>query len=1288
MNSHGAGRCLNFAGPGNVTSQEERNPMIEPESARAWPKVAAIIAGAVSALLGLAVLFAWHSHHADLIQVGPASGYMVYNTAVGFVLAGSGLAAVYAYPRFAVAAGFLLTLLGVLTLSQYLFGIDLGLDQLLFTHYLASGSDRPGQVAFNTALCLTLSGAALVLAGASRPFRCPPFVPGLMGAITAAIGLVALFGYLTGIPFAYGWGGMTRMAPLTAAGFLVLGNGVVAAAWAAERRMAVTPRWLPFLVAIGSATTTMILWQSVTAQEHAQIALIMDLEAAGVGNALRSQLEGRTLELVRFARHLEVEGLPDAPGWQAATEFYVRQHPGTRLVGWADSSLQVRKVVPRAGNERVLGLDLRSDTRRRRAIDESIARHEARLSPPLDLFQGGRGVIAYVPIFRSGRCAGLLYAVFTSPDTFSSSLQVITGRLSVSILVDGEELYRNQHDPAADVRQWDREIRLALHGTVWRIRVAPTQEMMAELQSPHPTVVLIGGICITILLSLSMYLFQSARDRFRQSEAANRELVGEIAERKRVTDKVRKLSQAVEQCASVIVITDNAGLIEYVNPRFLEVIGYAPDEVIGNHLQILKAEEQTAGFTRQVWETIRTGSEWSGEVRSRRKTDEEFWALASISPIRNDEEQISHYVVVIEDIDASKQAEAWLQRSNELLRALIEASPLAIYLLNPDGTIQLWNRSAELIFGWPSEEVTGRSFPTTSVAQQEESLAQFARVVSGECLVGVELQRQRKDGTDISIDLHAAPVYDHQGSICGVMAVAADISERKRFERELQHSERKFRTAFEDAAIGMYLTGLDGKFLMVNRSFCAMLGYTREELSDLTSHDVTLADDRDKSYRWHAAMLEGASCPNHMQKRYQHRDGQVVWGMVSKILFRDDDGQPLYFICQVQDITEQKKMEGQLLHAQKMEAIGTLTGGIAHDFNNILTAIIGYGSLLEMKLAGDESAYHCVKSVLGAAERAVTLTQSLLAFGRKREILPQPMDLNSIVSAVEKLLGRLLREDIELRINLAEQALTVMADAGQIEQVLMNLATNARDAMPDGGMFFVSTGQVAIDQSFLAAHGYGRPGRYVLLTVSDTGSGMDEATRLRIYEPFFTTKEVGKGTGLGLAMVYGTVKQHDGFITCYSESGRGTTFRIYLPTLDGVAVAGQAAEKHYPCGAGETILLAEDDSQVRGLTRELLENYGYRVIEAVDGEEAIQLFSAHEDDIRLTILDVIMPRKNGRETYEELRRMKPGLKTLFTSGYSTDIFKSSELEVEGTRFISKPIAPTELLQSVRMLLDT
>ena len=384
---------------------------------------------------------------------------------------------------------------------------------------------------------------------------------------------------------------------------------------------------------------------------------------------------------------------------------------------------------------------------------------------------------------------------------------------------------------------------------------------------------------------------------------------------------------------------------------------------------------------------------------------------------------------------------------------------------------------------------------------------------------------------------------------------------------------------------------------------------------------------------------------------------------------------------------EQRRLHVQLLQSQKMEAVGQLAGGVAHDFNNILTAIIGHASLLRSEVEASPELTTFVDEILASSERASRLTRSLLAFSRKQVMAKRPVDLNEIVPRVARIAHRLIGEDIEFRTVLQGGTLTVMADAAQIEQVLLNLCTNARDAMPSGGNLTIETDVVDVADAHRTSNLLERPGRYGIIRVSDTGVGMDEATRLQIFEPFFTTKEVGKGTGLGLSIAYGIVKQHEGTINVYSEPGKGTSFKIFLPLTDAVGVALAPRVEAPSAGGSETILLAEDETEVRGLIRLVLRRAGYTVLEAADGQEAVEVFARHGAPVDLLLSDVIMPRRNGKDAYEQMRTRRPGVKVLFMSGYTADIVQGKGMVGEGLPLVSKPIVPDQLLRRVREVLD-
>jgi PAS domain S-box-containing protein len=659
--------------------------------------------------------------------------------------------------------------------------------------------------------------------------------------------------------------------------------------------------------------------------------------------------------------------------------------------------------------------------------------------------------------------------------------------------------------------------------------------------------------------------------------------------------------------------------------------------------------------------------------------------LHSAVPLRDASRQLIGAIVLNEDITERSRMEKALQESRERYRSLFENTPAVVLLIDPDtADILDANAAAVSFYGYSREELVRMKTTGISALQEEQVFKNLAEAKQEPH--HVERRHRLKNGEVRDVEVYRGPISIENRVY--LFAIIHDITDRRKAEELLRDSENKLRAITDAAADSIILIDDEMRVTYWNSAAERMFGYSRAAV--MGKHIHFIVPDRyrkahDEGFRRFAATGEGGLIGRTYEVSALRKGGGEfpIELAISAVRLMGK----WHAAGIIRDISERKDMEKQLRHGQKMEAIGTLTGGIAHDFNNSLTAIIGFGTLIRMKLPKDDPLGAYVDNILAAADRSAELTRSLLTFSRFQPIEAKHVDLNEIVRGAEKLLKRLMREDIDIRVEIADKPLTVRADAGQIVQVLMNLASNAADAMPEGGVVTLSTSLVSLDEDFVKAHGSGRCGRCALLGFSDNGVGIDEETRQRIFEPFFTTKAVGKGTGLGLSSVYGVVKQHDGFISCNSEPGQGTTFKIYLPIIEESTQLPAESAQPVAQGGTETILLAEDDAMVRELVRGVLEEFGYTVVEAVDGEDAVVKFRERMDTIRLAILDVIMPRKTGRQAYDEIQGIMPGTPAIFMSGYPAEVFEKKELSEDWLHFISKPVTPRELLRKVREVLE-
>jgi two-component system cell cycle sensor histidine kinase/response regulator CckA len=750
--------------------------------------------------------------------------------------------------------------------------------------------------------------------------------------------------------------------------------------------------------------------------------------------------------------------------------------------------------------------------------------------------------------------------------------------------------------------------------------------------------------------------------------------IQDITERKRAEEKIARLALIIESSDDAITSVDLNGKISSWNKGAERIYGYTAGEAIGQPITILGHPgnpEEISNFIERLrrGETIE-----SLETVRYRKGDLPIDVSLTVWPVKDPTGRLIGTAAVARDITARKHEE---ERSRSLAQ-LVDSATELIATADREGRITFMNQAFLRAIGWSEAEIIGKYFAEVvySPGNPPHLLEQIrTRVLQqgewkGECL------HRRKDGTDFPVYFSVGPLRDSTGRVIGNVGIVRDLTESKR-------AEERFYKAFHLNPEPITLaTVSDGRYLDVNESFLRITGYRREEVIGRTSLELKFweqAEDRARLIE----ILQGQGSVRDLEITFLTKSGERRVALDSADVI-ELNGQECV-IAILKDITERKSLENQLRQLQKMEAIGQLSGGIAHDFNNLLGVILGYSDILEERLDKNSKLHKTAQEITKAGRRAASLTRQLLAFSRQQVLEPKVLNLNTVVADTQKMLRRLIGEHIAMSSRLAPDLGQIKADQGQIEQVLMNLAVNARDAMPGGGKLTIETRNIELDEDYALQHPPTMPGKYVEMVVTDTGIGMDAQTQSHIFEPFFTTKELGKGTGLGLATVYGVVKQSGGYVWVYSEPGLGSTFKVYLPRVaEAVPQSGTRHIASSPEHGTETILLVEDEAALRTLTRTMLAQNGYTVLEASGGKDAIEIAQLHAGPIDLLLTDIVMPGMNGHEVASALSRVRPGVKVLYMSGYSG--FGSRGLAETEDIILSKPFTRDALLRKLREVL--
>jgi len=773
------------------------------------------------------------------------------------------------------------------------------------------------------------------------------------------------------------------------------------------------------------------------------------------------------------------------------------------------------------------------------------------------------------------------------------------------------------------------------------------------------------------------------------------ELVEDITERKQVEqalqDSEKRLRLTLEATQIGIWDWDVKNDRWYATPTYYTMLGYQPKTGMADRREWLDRvhPDDRARVHEKIQNVFtRDFKEYQYEARLRHANGTYRWQHVRGFGIKRDEDgKVTRMLGIRMDINERKRAEEALQESEEQYRAVFRSAGIGIRMVNKDRRITRANPALLKMLGYGEEELLELTSADITHPDDREMTARYLETILGNGSDTLRLEKRyiRKDGSAIWGDVSISALRDAQGNRTAALEVIADITDRTRSQVALQDSEERMRRIIDSSPVGIRITQ-NGKHVYANRALAKIFGYeTQEEILGLPAEALFTPESRSLIRQRMADRMVGKTIPAHYEVSGLTRQGKTIslesWGTEIDYLGKRS------WLAFIIDVSEAKSLRAQLLQAQKMEAVGTLAGGIAHDFNNILQVVLGFSEILLMGKAEGDEEHEDIRKILSAARKGADLVRGLLAFSRRAGINPKPLNLNLVIHQAESILARTIPKTIQIELMLQERLPAVSADPFQIEQILLNLAINARDAMPEGGTLTFVTSKVSLDETFSREHLETSPGDYVLLTVSDTGEGMTKQTLEHIFEPFFSTKAAGEGTGLGLAMVHGIVRQHGGLIRCYSEPGHGTTFKIYFPALISEEEKEETTVREMPRGGSETILLVDDEELIRDLGSKILTKAGYQVIMASTGEEALETYQARGTAIALVLLDLIMPQMGGKPCLEGLLRINPAVNVVIASGYSANHPTRDALAAGARGFVNKPYDVRQVLEVIRSVLD-
>lgn len=1195
-----------------------------------FPRAVITVTAGLALALGLVVMVGWHTHNVLFVQVVPTFAPMQYNAMLGFLLAGLGLLALLSSHRhLAMVCSLAIAIIGVLTISEYLFDVNLGLDQLFLRSTITIKTSHPGRMAPNTALSFVLIGVAILIMSRARYLKQTLLIIGPLGAITLALGQVAFLGYLTGLK-TYSWGYYTHMAIHTALGLVLLGSGVIAAAWQADKaEEAGTPQRFPVLVGVTILTVTLCIWQALIAHERALIERALNIASASVQTELIGQIETPIAALIRMAKSWEIQGQPSREVWETETELYLSHFSGIQAVAWVSPASYIRWIVPRRGNENLQDQYLETMEKQRTALELARGSRQVTTTLPVPLAQGGIEFHVYIPIFHEEVLSGYLMAIFHVQTLLDAILGNVAPGYALAVLIGDQELYSRYEASEQYRKAWGQEVALGLHGVTWRVQIWPTALLLARESTALPEVVLIVGLLTAVLLMVAVHLAQMARSHAAQQAAIaleNARLYETLEARFIRLQTLTHLNQLISSSLDIHAVLQeiaraaatlvNAPVVSFwiadATVQTLEVRAFSDAEVGADFpVQTLSFADGGVGWVAKHQQSLNVPDVF---------TDERFLALDWWAAHR----LRSFYGLPV-------------MQNNQLI-AVLSLNGHRPFTITPDDQQLLANLVAQ------------------------------AAVAIHNARLFAEIQARTTHLVRLNTELHN------------------EITERQRVEAALRESEQRFRSVTQAAHDAIIAADGQGRIIAWNKGAENIFGY---QASDVLGQPLTLI----MPARYHQAHQAALQRLRHTGQSHLigtmaefhglRHDGSEFPFEIS--LAQWQAGGTTLYSGVIRDITQRKQAEEQLqrqrealYRSEKLAAMGTLLASVAHELNNPLSVVMMESDLLREE-ATSRALLERTNKIARAAQRCVRIVQNFLALAREHSPERTAVHLNAVIEeAIELFTYPLQIDNITVQLRLDSDLPPLAADPHQLHQVIVNLITNAHHALRES----MAPRQLTITTRAEPAR------NLIIIEVADTGPGIPPDVQTRIFEPFFTTKPVGLGTGLGLSLCQGIIESHHGTISVESQPGHGTCFRLELP----VATTASATVPELPVAtapveaSGKAILLVDDETEITSAIAYLLHRSGYEVETAANGRIALQKLQERPYDLILS--DIKMPELDGPGLYEKIEHDYPHLlhRVIFLTGDTLSPDTKTFLERARVQRLNKPFTAADIRRVVQQAL--